>query len=313
MDVSLKYREFCRNAADMPVFMQPWYLDAVCEGGTWSAVLAEKGGRIAGAWPYFIKKKGPFPYIVMPGLARQMGPWLLPEFRTPQKETGLMESMIGQLPRFVAFEQDFNYAATNWLPFYWNGFKQTTRYSYVLDLADGDALWQNLSPDYRNQKIPKAQELVEIHRGGDLAAFYRVHNLSYERQGYKAPVSFQFLQRLDEALKAQNQRELFFAVDRKSGVIHSVAYLVWDAHSAYYLLAGDDPELRQSGSGILIAWEAIRYAREQLGVGTFDFAGSMVQSIERVRRQFGARQQPYFRIRKDNSVLWKLGKMLLKP
>jgi len=117
---------------------------------------------------------------------------------------------------------------------------------------------------------------------------------------------------LDQALADHRAREIFWATDLKSGAVHSVAYLVWDKQSAYYLMAGDDPALRASGAGILLAWEAIRYTKETLGLAAFDFAGSMIRPIERVRRQFGAVQKPYFRVQKEWSMAWKVGKALLR-
>lgn len=307
------YIRLCRNAPDLPLFMQPWYLDAVCADGTWDAVVLEQAGQVVAGLPYFLKKKWHWQYVAMPQLARMLGPYLLPELRTPKKEPSILEALIDQLPAgLAAFEQDFNYGAVNWLPFYWRGFRQTTRYSYVIDLSDMDAVWENLAPDYRNQKIPKARETLEVRTGLSLEHFLDVHDLSYERKGLDPPVSPEFMARLDDALAAHGCREIFYAADRNTGDIHSVAYLAWDAQSAWYLLAGDDPALRQSGAGILIAWEAIRYAHEVLKVPVFDFAGSMIRPIERVRRQFGAVQKPYFRVQKEWSVWWKIGKAVLR-
>lgn len=302
------YRQFCQTAPDLPLFMQDWYLDAVCADGAWDTAAVRKGNRVVGVLPYFIKKKGPWRYVAMPRLAKMMGPYLLPEYRTPRREMPLLEELIDQLPRLAAFEQDFNYTATNWLPFYWRGFRQTTRYSYVLPLAKVDKLRENLAPDYRNNKLPKAAGRVKVHTGNDLELFYRVHNRSYQRQGLEAPLSFDFLKHLDKVLTDRRAREIFWATDLKTGAVHSVAYLAWDKHSAYYLMAGDDPALRSSGAGILLAWEAIRYAKETLELSTFDFAGSMIRPIERVRRQFGAVQRPYFRVQREWSVVWKVGK-----
>lgn len=315
------YTRFCDNAPDLPLFMQPWYLDAVCEDGRWDTAIAEKGGRVVAVWPYFFKKKWGRHYVAMPPLARMMGPYLLPEWRVVRKEASLLEELLNQLPSgLAAFEQDFNYTIQNWLPLYWRGFRQTTRYSYVLEIKDLNAVWQNLAPDYRNQKIPKAQELAEVFisspplppsRGDKpLDDFLEIHDQSYERKGLDPPVSYELMCRLDEALVSHGQRAIFFANDRKSGAIHSVAYLVWDKQSAWYLMAGDDPALRQSGAGILLTWEAIRYASEVLKLPVFDFAGSMIRPIERVRRQFGAEQKPYFRVQKEWSLAWKVGKML---
>ena len=306
------YRRFCAAAPDLPIFLQDWYLDAVCGAENWQVALAYKGENLVGVLPYFLKKKFHWQYVAMPPLAKMMGPYLLPEYRSPRRETSILKNLLDQLPPLAAFEQDFNYTAGNWLPFYWRGFRQTTRYSYVLQLDELETLLANLAPDYRNNKIPKAEAQVQVHTGGDLEQFYLVHNASFERQGLDAPISFDLLQRLDQALAQHQSREIFWATDRQSGAIHSVAYLIWDKQSAYYLLAGDEPTLRRSGAGILIAWEAIRYSRETLKLPWFDFAGSMIQPIERVRRQFGAVQKPYSRVQKEWSLVWKIGKKLLR-
>jgi Acetyltransferase (GNAT) domain len=302
------YRQFCAAAPDLPLFMHDWYLDAVCTDGAWSVALVEKAGRAVAAMPYFLKKRLHWHYVAMPLLARQMGPYLLPEFRNGPKENGLIEALLAQLPPLAAFEQDFNYTAANWLPFYWQGYRQTTRYSYTLALDDLQKAWQNLAPDYRNNKIPKAQARVHVYTGGGLLDFYKLHNQSFARQGQDPPFSYDFLKRLDEALGRRDRRALFFASDRATGALHATAYLVWDTHCAYYLLAGDDPALRSSGASVLIAWEAVRYAAEVLKLPVFEFMGSMIRPVERVRRQFGATQKPYFRVRKEWSWAWRLAK-----
>ncbi|MEI6409008.1 MAG: GNAT family N-acetyltransferase [Bacteroidota bacterium] len=311
-DRKTTYQQFCNAAPDLPVFMQPWYLDAVCKNGVWDVVLLEKGGRVISAWPLFLKKKLGRAHVSMPVLGRWMGPYLLPEFRRTSKESGLLEELLDQLPVLTAVDQDFNYTVENWLPFYWRGFRQTTRYSYYLNVNDLDAVWQGMAADYRNQKIPKAKAAVRIQSGGSTEEFYRIHNLSYARQGLKAPFSFEFFKGLDDALAAHQQRELFFAYDLESGQIAAVAYLIWDRSRAYLLMAGDDPAYRQTGASVLLNWELIRYTHETLHLPVFDFAGSMIKSVERVRRQFGAQQQAYFRIQKEWSALWKWGKLLLR-
>jgi hypothetical protein len=297
------YIEFCRQAPpDFPVFMQHWYLDAVCAGGQWDAVVVYKREQIAGVLPFFYKKIGPFKYVTMPLLGRFMGPYLRPEWRAPMKATSLLKNLVDALPRFIAYSQDFNYSADNWLPFYWKKYRQTTRYSYVLDLSQSlETLRNNLAPDYRNQKIPKAQAAVEIREEALSAAdFLRIHDLSYTRQGLKAPVTISFLKKLDAALVANQQRSILTARERETGEIVGVAYLIWDQQRAYYLMAGEDPAQRNSGAGILLAWEAIVYAKNILQVPIFDFAGSMQPGIERVRRQFGAKQEMYLRVFKRN-------------
>ena len=78
-------------------------------------------------------------------------------------------------------------------------------------------------------------------------------------------------------------------------------------------MAGDDPAYRSSGAAILLVWEAVHFTKKELGLNRFDFLGSMLPSIERVRRQFGAQQVPYFKVCKYHSRVfewlekWKAG------
>lgn len=306
MSAKNRYRDFCRTAPDVPVFAQPWYLDACAEAGAWDVVLAEEKGSVVAALPFFYKQKGPFSYATMPPFVKWLGPYLLPKFRGQlPKEHELMQALITQLPAFAAFKQNFYPTVTNWLPFYWQQFQQTTFYTYRLpQLRDLTRVEAGLGTGIRRD-IRLARQQVRVVHDLSLEEFYRVNMLSFQRQELPAPYSLAQFRRLDSALAAENARQLFFAVDELARV-HSVAYLIWDATTAYFLLAGDDPALRASGAGVLLAWEAIRYAGEVLGLDCFDFEGSMLPGVERIRVRFGAVQTPYFYIWKYNSRLFEL-------
>ena len=296
-----QYRHFCSKQKDIPIFSQPWHLDAVIQEGAWDVVLVEKGGKVVASMPYYYKKAGPFQYITLPLLTKTMGPYLLPAFRNSKHEYSLLNQLIDQLPQVAYFDQNMHYDLSNWLPFYWKKYQQTTCYSYTIDpLNNLDQVYSNFCGGYRNNKIKKAQQKVTVHMDRSLEDFYRIKKMSFTRQGLGFPFSFDYFQQYDEVLAAQQARQMFFAVDEKNQ-IHSVVYLIWDGRSAYYHLAGDDPALRNSGAGILLVWEAIQYTKNVLKLDCFDFEGSMIPSIEKVRRNFGAHPKPYFNIRKYHS------------
>lgn len=305
------YRLFAAELPDLPLFMQPWYLDLVCVGGQWDAALVERGGRTVAALPYFLKQKLGWRYITMPHLCKQMGPYLLPEYRNLKWEMRLYEALIAQLPPgLAAFEQNFNYSVNNWLPFYWKGFKQTTCYSYVIPLdSSEDLIFKNIEKNYR-QKIRSAETQVQILHDLPLQELHRLIGSSFTRQGLQSPIDFGFLQKLFAGLNEHNACKLFFAKDIHTAQIHSAALLIWDHNSAYYLLSGDDPALRKSGAAVLLKWAAIKFAKNTLDVPLFDFEGSMIPGVEQGRRDFGAIQKPYFRVRRAWSLVWKLAKNL---
>lgn len=315
MNDKLAWQNFCRTAPpDLPVFFQTWFLDAVCEGGEWQVILAKKGERIIGGWPIFLKRKFGFRHVAMPRLGRLFGPYLLPEIRqSASQEMAALTDLVGQLPPdLVAFEQDFHYQNQNWLPFFWQNFRQTTRYSFQLSpLDDLDFLWKNIAADYRNHKIGKAAKLVSLRLDLPLEEFWRIQKLSFSRQNEEVPLDFSTLQKLHEAAVLNQSGQLFFAVDSAEN-IHSAAFLIWDKSTSYLLMAGDDPQFRQHGAGIWLVWEMVKFSRNSLNVNTFDFLGSMNPNIERVRRQFGATARPYFRIQKEWSFAWRLAKFFLR-
>ena len=307
------YREICRQRKELPVFFQEWYLDAVCEDGEWDVLIGRYKDQTAAVFPYFMKQKWGFRYFTMPHFVKHLGPFLFPEFREPRPGIRILQELIEQLPPIASFKQDFHPTLTNWLPFYWSGYEQTTRYTYWLDLTQSTTnLFDNLNRNMR-RNIRKAEHQVSILEDLPLETFYLINQKSFQRQGIPIPYSFELLERHDKALQSHQARKIFYAKDEQ-GNIHSVAYLIWDNHTAYYHLSGDDPTYRQSGSGIYLIWKAIRYAREELGLSVFDFEGSMLEPVETIRRQFGAQQQPYFRIRKYHSnaklaVDWLRGKL----
>jgi GNAT acetyltransferase-like protein len=313
-DNKSKYQHFCERETEVPIFARPWYLDAVCQSANedWDVVLIEKSEKVIASLPFQKKKSGPFSVSTMPFLTKFLGPYLSRDFRSPKQAHKVIKELIESLPTFAFFNQNCFYDLTDWLPFYWKGFQQTTQYSYVLDdLSDLEKVYQNFSPDYRNNKIKKAKESVHIVMDRSIEDYYKVEAMSFERQGMAFPLSLEYLKKYDEAVTLHNARRLFFAVDDQ-GQIHSVVYLLIDHDRVYYHMAGDNPELRSSGAGILLVWEAIQYTRNELGLNIFDFEGSTIKSIERVRRQFGAQQVPYFNISKYGSKLYQWMRILRK-
>ena len=52
-----RYIAWAAKQEYMPIFMQPWWMDAVCAGKEWDVLLAEdEQGEIIGAMPYLLRK-----------------------------------------------------------------------------------------------------------------------------------------------------------------------------------------------------------------------------------------------------------------
>ena len=100
-----RYRQFCKEEANIPIFSKDWWLDAVCGRDNWDVALVEKNRQITASMPYCIKKIFIFHIITMPHLTQIMGPWLYyPDFKRDYdrieyekifyKRDGLLELMF---------------------------------------------------------------------------------------------------------------------------------------------------------------------------------------------------------------------------
>lgn len=298
------------------IFQQSWWLDAVAPG-QWHDIVIKKGNEIVARLPYIIKKKYGLTLLTMPFMTQSLGPWIKSSEAKYDKQISqqkeLLNELIKQLPRHDYFSQNFHYSITNWLPFYWKGFTQTTRYTYVIeDLSDMDKVWEGMSAIMRNQ-IRKAEKSgIKVGDTDDIETFLDLNEKTFKRQGLSLPYSRDFIRHLNTACMKNNARKIYITYG-PDGSPHTGLFCVFDENSMYNLMQGGDPELRNSGANALAMWESIKFAAKVSKV--YDFEGSMIESIERFYRDFGAIQKPYFQISKIRSGRMKIlmsGRDLLK-
>lgn len=297
------YRRLCETEKSIPIFSQPWWLDATAGEQHWDVITVAKHGRIMATLPYYTERRLGLILLTQPALTQTLGPWLLPDDAgAVSQQRELMQALVERLPPFDHYAQNWHYSQSGCLPLFWPGFRQTTRYTYTLpDLSDLQSLWSDLQENIRRE-IRKASNRFKIRIRDDLGVseFLALSRLTFARQGMSAPNSESLVERLDSACRARNACKIFIAEDDQ-GRRHAGVYLIWDGNSAYYLMGGGNPELRNSGATSLCMWEAIRFSATV--TRSFDFEGSMLEPVERFFRAFGAIQQPFPCVSKTPSRL----------
>jgi hypothetical protein len=304
-----KYRTFCRVNRNIPVFAKDWWLDVVCEGGEWNAVVVEKGGKISAVMPYFLRKRMGITLIKQPKLTQTLG--LIVNYPEGQKcykklsfEKKIIEEILSMLPKFGYFSMAFNYRFENMLPFIWKDFSVRVQYTYVVEKFGDEKLTDN-----RRRRIKKAIKYgVSVFESDDIEKFYTLNKKTFERQQKKIPYDFIFVKKLYEACKKHQAVKLLFAKDTKENVI-AAGFFLFDDMTVYYLMGGIDPNYKDLGGMDLVLYTGIKFAMREKKV--FDFEGSMIEEIERYFRSFGAQQRPYYVLEKTPSRLMKL-KMCVK-
>lgn len=293
----MTYRQLCREGHVRTLFMQPWWLDA---SGPWDVAFARRNGRLIGAMPFAAVRRWGISMLAMPALTHHLRIWVekpadISAHKWLTREKQVIWSLIEALPSFgffsLVFEQD---TFENWLPFHWKGFRLELRYTFVIDRATPLHLDQQINRNLR-RNLREAGSALTIRPTDDLQGCFDLIRQTHTRQRVALPFSLIHFTRIVEAARAQDAGSLLGAYDQ-AGRLLSAAFLLWDSERAYYFLSGDTDEGRQAGAGLLLCREALRLAFEIRGVWTFDFCGSMLESVTEIRRQFGARAVPLIKI-----------------
>jgi hypothetical protein len=218
--------------------------------------------------------------------------------------------LSGQLPQVSLFQQNFHPDIQNWLPLYWTGFRQTTRYTYIFnDLSDLEKLKAGFKNTLRTD-LKKAGQAAEICREDAAAALlFQLHEMSFQRKKQRPPYSFETFDRLYQALALRSHAAIFIAHDRHTHAPHAGLCLAFDERRASVLLTGADPAFKTHCAVWGLFWEAMQFCSER-GL-SLDFEGSMERDIERGFRAFGAQLTPYHQIWKAKNRLLEMAYLIM--
>ena len=276
------------------LFSRSWWLRAV--GGDTRVLGCFRKGQLVAGIPLHFEKYYGIPFCRMPKITPLWGVLLSPpngkRASVASEENGILKAMAAALRQYRFFFQFFSTEFDNWLPFFWAGYSQTTRYTYRIAVDDLDRVWQEMAPNVRNQ-IRAAQKagITVVPCGPEQV--YALEEETYRRQGMKMPHSWEYLSGLYKAAQEQDAGACAAAVDAK-GNVYCAGFCVWDSQTTSALVLGNNSELRTSGATSLLNWHFIQESSRRSK--TFDFCGSFVENIERFVRSFGGRRIPYYRI-----------------
>jgi len=305
------YIIFSEQTPTLPLFLQPWWLDAVTQpdGKSWDVLLARnKKGEIEAVMPFLTGSKMGLRYALTPQLTQYTGVWIADKegecvTERLSREKKLQNEIIRQLEamKLSLFDVKFPLTYTYWSPFYWAGYKQETHYTYRIEnLSDVDKVFAGFDATKQN-KIRKAQEAgIEIDFAMSADELYDLQCAQLDERGSQDVLSRALVRSVVDASRLRGQGLIARARDAE-GNTHSALFCPWDGQSAYDLITAIHPRYRASGASTLMVWEAIKQVAGQTRM--WDFEGSMIENVESSFRQFGGVPTPYFEISKYNRLI----------
>lgn len=307
MNKKADYIEFCNNnSSDIPVFANPWYLDAVIkEGEEWDVVNYYENNKVIAAFPYTIQKN-------KMGMTVISNPWMTPRLgllisndvkqsrslsKMESLENKIVKEVVNQLPKFDDFNITCHSGVKNWMEFYKNDFSQTSYYSYVIDRVKTQ---EEIVADYISNKrriIKKNYDLVTIEKNMlSPEEYWDYLQLCYEKRNRACSYTKEQFIKLMKVVRENEAGDILsmYSDDKLVGA----AIVFYDSDRAYHMMTTFNP-----GDGIraqdLLTHYVILDANSRGLI--FDFEGSMIPGVAEFNRSFGGQKEEYYVITKQSN------------
>jgi hypothetical protein len=283
-----RYRKFCATHTVVPVFSNPFWLDAVAEN--WDVALvteseseseseSENESNIIAALPYCWKGNLFTKRIYLPDVSFYQSVLFFTDADKNRKQI-LTEQLLQQLPKTVKSYFKFLPEHTA-LSLVKSGFEKEAYETYniqknrVLDLSSN-----------HKRNVQKATKLkYTIKESKNLEASFTLLTSTFARQNIKPKITFTDFQKLNLLLKKQSCKNTIDCFDAQHNLLSS-AFIAEDTKSVYYLFGGYNTEFKNSGAMTFLLHHLIKDAQQR--DLEFNFCGSSKKSIATYFEGFGA-------------------------
>jgi lipid II:glycine glycyltransferase (peptidoglycan interpeptide bridge formation enzyme) len=306
------YIKICEQTKGIPLFMQPWWMDVVCPD--WDVTIAKKGDQVTGIWAYPVENKMGVSMLRTPMLTPYLGPHVLyphdvKESNIDSFEHETIAGLLKQLPETKVWHLSIQPGIKQVGLFKQYKLRTQVQQTFLLELAENEeTLFANMKEATR-RNIRQAEKEVTIAESTDyLKDIYEFQQHTLTKKGKQCNYSLVDLKTIMAACKAHNAGTLWVAKNAEQ--VQAIVWQVWDDKCSYYFMGGQNPGAKSYKAMSLLLWHAIKESKKR-GNTTFDLEGSMDEGVERFFRNFGGQRALYLVLHKNDSLLWRLKKMIL--
>ena len=292
--------------------MQAWWLDTASKEN-WDVIFAKIHDEIVGFFVFSYQKKLGKTIVTNLPLTQYSGPFIFYPTNLNKSEIHSFEnkvytSIIDQLnSKNIDFiEINCHHSFKNWQQFFWSGYKQTTKYTYILEnISNKETLLKEMSYSQRAKRIKKAGN--DYYFSLDLSAedFYDFYKSNLKDLDKTIFYNKEFFLKLYNAAKKRNQGQII-SIYSKDNELLAALWTIWDSEFAYNMIMTSDKKKKCSEGTTLLIWETIDFLKDK--TKNYDFEGSMIKGVALRNQSYGATALPYHSISKSNSLImsaWK--------
>ena len=312
MNNKVIYRSLCEMHKEIPLFMQAWWLDATSKEN-WDVIFAKIHDEIVGFFVFSYQKKFSKTIVTNLPLTQYSGPYIfypkdLNKSDIHSFENKVYTSIIEQLDsKNIDFiEINCHHSFKNWQQFFWSGYKQTTKYTYILEnISNKETLLKEMSYSQRAKRIKKAKNDYYFSLELSAEEFYDFYKSNLKDLDKTIFYSKDFFLKLYNAAKERNQGQII-SIYSKDNELLAALWTIWDSEFAYNMIMTSDKKKKCSEGTTLLIWETIDFLKDK--TKNYDFEGSMIKGVALRNQSYGATALPYHCISKSNSLImsaWK--------
>lgn len=308
-----------QEAAGVPLYYYPWWLDAACGSSKkwipWCAVDANE--EPLAIFPLYMPIRGVAlhpPYTQTGGLLIRQNYDALQGDRMAHRrftlEREICTLMEQAMPRFSFFQVPFSYRFKDMLPYHWQGYRTQLRYSYCRPMPQGEEeLIKSENRGVRG-KIHKSYSLgYTCHLEHDAYALFSLIKPLYRRK--KIPLHL--LPYLEDLVEASLQQSMAIlpSIYSAEGELLASAFVPHCRSRAYLIANAATSAVEHKYAATFLLHNAILQSSHLPGLTFFDFEGSMLPEIESVFRALGGYQYSYLQLSRGRFSLWNRLKLHL--
>jgi hypothetical protein len=298
-----EWDELVARGSGGTIFHEPWYLRGL---GVDRALCVRSGPKLFAALPLFVapnersssQSTRSSPYG---------GPLFAPSEAHPRHDMLLRREAVSVMARLLkeTFE-GVSFACApeiqDVVPWIRAGFAPEVRYTYVLDVSvPPEQLLEQMSMN-RHRNLARSQRAgVEIVRDEALQHFDVGLAVSWSHEAGSVEATRKMM------MEAIERRRGCALVGLLGGKPVGGVFLVWDRRCSYTTYAYHHDSAAPLGVATLLYFEAMKFTRSVLNLGSLDFEGSVLEGVERYYQSFGGHQTLYF------GVHWATDRQALAP